>query len=68
MIYRKEGSICDTFSQPNERSFASKEVAEEADIAIPTVRKYDQILTRNGYELLKDGDWRIFFNLTSNRL
>ncbi|MFC0468987.1 hypothetical protein ACFFHM_00015 [Halalkalibacter kiskunsagensis] len=46
--------------QPNERSFSSKEVAEEAGIATPTVRKYGQILERNGYEFLKDGDRRIF--------
>ncbi|WP_246625296.1 hypothetical protein [Fictibacillus nanhaiensis] len=29
-------------------------------IATPTVRKYGQILERNGYEFLKDGDRRIF--------
>jgi DNA-binding transcriptional regulator YhcF (GntR family) len=46
--------------QPNERSFSTKEVAEEAGIATPTVRKYGQILERNGYEFLKDGDRRIF--------
>ncbi|MFC0561327.1 hypothetical protein [Halalkalibacter alkalisediminis] len=46
--------------QPNERSFSTKEVAEEAGIAPPTVRKYGQILERNGYEFLKDGDRRIF--------
>ncbi|MFP7300507.1 hypothetical protein [Neobacillus niacini] len=46
--------------QPYERSFSSKEVAEEAGIATPTVRKYGQILERNGYEFLKEGDRRIF--------
>ncbi|WP_088011991.1 hypothetical protein [Gottfriedia acidiceleris] len=46
--------------QPNERAFSSKEVAEELGIAAPTVRKYGQILERNGYEFLKDGDRRIF--------
>lgn len=46
--------------QPNERAFSSKEVAEEMGIATPTVRKYGQILERNGYEFLKDGDRRIF--------
>jgi chromosome segregation ATPase len=46
--------------QPNERSFYSKEVAGEAGIATPTVRKYGQILERHGYEFLKDGDRRIF--------
>ncbi|TLS35011.1 hypothetical protein [Pseudalkalibacillus caeni] len=46
--------------QPNERSFTTKEVAEEAGIATPTVRKYGQILERNGFEFLKDGDRRIF--------
>ncbi|MGE7907714.1 hypothetical protein ACQKNS_25470 [Peribacillus sp. NPDC094092] len=44
----------------NERAFSSKEVAEEVGIATPTVRKYGQILERNGYEFLKDGDRRIF--------
>ena len=29
-------------------------------IATPTVRKYGQILERNGYDFLKDGDRRIF--------
>ncbi|MGF6952922.1 putative nucleic acid-binding Zn-ribbon protein [Neobacillus sp. B4I6] len=29
-------------------------------IATPTVRKYGQILERNGYEFFKDGDLRIF--------
>ncbi|MBT2725606.1 hypothetical protein J7E63_01465 [Bacillus sp. ISL-75] len=29
-------------------------------IATPTVRKYGQILERNGYEFFKDGDRRIF--------
>lgn len=46
--------------QPYERSFSSKEVAEEAGIATPTVRKYGQILERNGYVFLKEGDRRIF--------
>lgn len=46
--------------KPNERAFSSKEVAEELGIATPTVRKYGQILERNGYEFLKDGDRRIF--------
>jgi ATP-dependent Lon protease len=46
--------------QTNERAFSSKEVAEEVGIATPTVRKYGQILERNGYEFLKDGDRRIF--------
>ncbi|WP_070121507.1 hypothetical protein [Bacillus marinisedimentorum] len=46
--------------QPNERSFSSKEVAEEVGIATPTVRKYGQILERNGYEFFKEGDRRIF--------
>ncbi|MFZ7947091.1 MULTISPECIES: hypothetical protein [Bacillaceae] len=46
--------------QPNEQAFSSKEVAEEIGIATPTVRKYGQILERNGYEFLKDGDRRIF--------
>ncbi|WP_257351404.1 hypothetical protein [Pseudalkalibacillus decolorationis] len=46
--------------QPNEQAFTTKEVAEELEIATPTVRKYGQILERNGYEFLKDGDRRIF--------
>ncbi|MDN4071792.1 hypothetical protein [Fictibacillus terranigra] len=46
--------------QPNERAFSSKEVAEVVAIATPTVRKYGQILERNGYEFFKDGDRRIF--------
>jgi hypothetical protein len=46
--------------QPNERAYSSKEVAEEVGIATPTVRKYGQILEKNGYEFLKDGDRRIF--------
>ncbi|CAH0310268.1 hypothetical protein SRABI96_04959 [Peribacillus sp. Bi96] len=46
--------------QLNEQAFSSKEVAEEVGIATPTVRKYGQILERNGYEFLKDGDRRIF--------
>ncbi|MGD6831841.1 hypothetical protein ACQCT5_06735 [Sutcliffiella halmapala] len=45
---------------PNERAYSTKEVAEEVGIATPTVRKYGQILERNGYEFLKDGDRRIF--------
>ncbi|WP_286230478.1 hypothetical protein [Neobacillus mesonae] len=44
----------------NEQAFSTKEVAEEVGIATPTVRKYSQILERNGYEFLKDGDRRIF--------
>ncbi|WP_026565219.1 hypothetical protein [Bacillus sp. UNC41MFS5] len=46
--------------QSNERAYSSKEVAEEVGIATPTVRKYGQILERNGYEFFKDGDRRIF--------
>jgi DNA-binding transcriptional regulator YhcF (GntR family) len=46
--------------QPYERSFSSKEVAGEAGIATPTVRKYGQILERNGYVFFKEGDRRIF--------
>jgi DNA-binding transcriptional regulator YhcF (GntR family) len=46
--------------QPNERAFSTKEAAEEVGIATPTVRKYGQILERNGYEFFKDGDRRIF--------
>ncbi|MBY0097351.1 hypothetical protein [Mesobacillus maritimus] len=46
--------------QPYELSFSSKEVAEKAGIASPTVRKYAQILERNGYEFLKEGDRRVF--------
>ena len=46
--------------QSNEQAFSSKEVAEELGIATPTVRKYGQILERNGYDFLKDGDRRIF--------
>jgi len=46
--------------KPNERAFSTKEVAEQVGIATPTVRKYGQILERNGYEFLKDGDRRIF--------
>jgi predicted nucleic acid-binding Zn-ribbon protein len=46
--------------QQNERAFSTKEAAEEVGIATPTVRKYGQILERNGYEFLKDGDRRIF--------
>jgi len=46
--------------QPFERSFSSKEAAEKAGIATPTVRKYSQILEKNEYEFLKEGDRRIF--------
>ncbi|MFL6555878.1 MAG: hypothetical protein ACJ8MO_07160, partial [Bacillus sp. (in: firmicutes)] len=46
--------------QQNERAFSTKEAAEEVGIAPPTVRKYGQILERNGYEFFKDGDRRIF--------
>ncbi|WP_280770460.1 hypothetical protein [Salipaludibacillus daqingensis] len=46
--------------QQNERSFTTKEVAETVRIATPTVRKYGQILERNGYEFFKDEDRRIF--------
>ncbi|QAS52062.1 hypothetical protein [Halobacillus litoralis] len=46
--------------QPNERAFSTKEVAEEMEIATTTVRRYGQILERNGYEFFKDGDRRIF--------
>lgn len=46
--------------QPNERSFSTKEVADQVGIATPTVRKYGQILERNGYEFFKDSDRRIF--------
>ncbi|WP_416147590.1 hypothetical protein ACM26V_15285 [Salipaludibacillus sp. HK11] len=46
--------------QPNERSFSTKEVAEQVGIATPTVRKYGQILERNGYEFFKDAERRIF--------
>jgi len=46
--------------QPNERSFSTKEVADLVGIATPTVRKYGQILERNGYEFFKDVDRRIF--------
>ena len=46
--------------QSNEPAFSSKEVAEEVGIATPTVRKYSQILEKNGYEFFKDGDRRIF--------
>lgn len=46
--------------QPNERAYTTKEVADEVGIATPTVRKYGQILERNGYEFLKDGERRIF--------
>ncbi|MDX8292113.1 hypothetical protein SLL00_20050 [Metabacillus indicus] len=54
--------------QPNERAFSSKEAAEEVGIATPTVRKYGQILERNGYEFLKDGDRRIFVQTDLNAL
>ncbi|MCA0984916.1 hypothetical protein LCL89_12745 [Halobacillus yeomjeoni] len=46
--------------RPNERAYSTKEVAEEVGIATPTVRKYGQILERNGYEFFKEGDRRIF--------
>ena len=46
--------------QSNERAFSTKEVAEAVGIATPTVRKYAQILERDGYKFLKDGDRRIF--------
>lgn len=46
--------------QPNERAFSSKQVAEEVGLATTTVRKYGQVLERNGYEFFKDGDRRIF--------
>ncbi|WP_345240555.1 winged helix-turn-helix domain-containing protein [Pontibacillus salipaludis] len=46
--------------QQNERAFSTKEVAEEVGIATTTVRRYGQILERNGYEFFKDGDRRIF--------
>ena len=46
--------------QSNERAYSTKEVAEKVGIATPTVRKYSQILEKNGYEFLKDGDRRIF--------
>ena len=46
--------------QSNERAYSTKEVAETVGIATPTVRKYSQILEKNGYEFLKDGDRRIF--------
>ncbi|RKQ28680.1 DNA-binding protein [Oceanobacillus halophilus] len=46
--------------QPNERAFTTKEVAESLELATATVRRYGQILERNGYEFFKDGDRRIF--------
>ncbi|WP_431802376.1 hypothetical protein [Halobacillus andaensis] len=46
--------------QPNERAYTTKEAAEAVGIATPTVRKYGQVLERNGYEFFKDGDRRIF--------
>ncbi|SES16164.1 hypothetical protein [Salipaludibacillus aurantiacus] len=46
--------------QPNERSYTTKEVAEELGIATPTVRKYGQVLERNGYEFFKERDRRVF--------
>lgn len=46
--------------QSNERAYSTKEVAETVGIATPTVRKYSQILEKNGYAFLKDGDRRIF--------
>ncbi|WP_226679435.1 hypothetical protein [Mesobacillus jeotgali] len=54
--------------QPNEQAFSTKEVAEAVGIATPTVRKYGQILERNGYEFLKDGDRRIFVQSDINSL
>jgi DNA-binding transcriptional regulator YhcF (GntR family) len=54
--------------QPNERAFSTKEAAEEVGIATPTVRKYGQILERNGYEFMKDGDRRIFVQTDINAL
>lgn len=54
--------------QPNERAYSTKDVAEEVGIATPTVRKYGQILERNGYEFLKDGDRRIFVESDINAL
>lgn len=46
--------------QSNEHAYSTKEVAEKVGIATPTVRKYSQILEKNGYEFLKEGDRRIF--------
>ncbi|TGB01217.1 hypothetical protein [Halobacillus salinus] len=46
--------------QPNERAYSTKEVAEELNIATPTVRKYGQILERSGYEFFKNGTRRVF--------
>ena len=46
--------------QSTERAYSTKEVAETVGIATPNVRKYSQILEKNGYECLKDGDRRIF--------
>jgi len=46
--------------RPNERAYSTKEVAEEVGLATTTVRKYGQVLERNGYEFFKDGDRRIF--------
>ncbi|MBA2174795.1 hypothetical protein H0266_07815 [Halobacillus locisalis] len=46
--------------KPNERAYSTKEVAEELDIATPTVRKYGQILERSGYEFFKNGSRRVF--------
>lgn len=54
--------------QQNERAYSTKDVAEEVGIATPTVRKYGQILERNGYEFLKDGDRRIFVESDINAL
>ncbi|SDJ57210.1 MerR family transcriptional regulator [Salimicrobium halophilum] len=46
--------------QPNERAYSTKEVAEELNIATPTVRKYGQVLERSGYEFFKNGTRRVF--------
>lgn len=46
--------------QQNERAYTTKEVAEELNIATPTVRKYGQVLERSGYEFFKNGNRRVF--------
>ncbi|WP_347861851.1 hypothetical protein U0355_01140 [Salimicrobium sp. PL1-032A] len=46
--------------QQNERAYSTKEVAEELNIATPTVRKYGQVLERSGYEFFKNGTRRVF--------
>ncbi|SIS55339.1 hypothetical protein [Salimicrobium flavidum] len=46
--------------QSNERAYSTKEVAEELNIATPTVRKYGQVLERSGYEFFKKGTRRVF--------